>query len=329
MDGTTTGASDRERYPVVEPHASGMLDVGDGQRVFWEVSGNPDGKPAVVLHGGPGSGSTPGARRDFDPALWRIVQFDQRGCGRSTPHVSSFETDLSANTTHHLIEDIERLREHLGIDRWLVYGGSWGVTLALAYAERHPERVTEMILASVTLTRPTDVRWFSRGAGRFFPEQWARFRDGVPEADRDGDLVAAYDRLINADPDHEVRERAILDWIAWEDALLSLDEGYAVPNPRWEERRHRVAFARLVTHYFANAAFLEEGELLRNADRLSAIPAVLVHGRLDLGGPPSVAWDLAGAWPGAELHLVGTGHTGGAEASALVLEATDRFARQG
>jgi proline iminopeptidase len=306
-----------------------MLDVGDGQRIFWETAGDPDGQPAVILHGGPGSGSSPGWRRDFDPARWRIVQFDQRGCGRSTPHASSFATDLSTNTTHHLVADIERLREHLGVERWVVYGASWGVTLALAYAERHPDRATAMILSSVTLTRAEDVRWLSRGVGRFFPEHWARFRDGVPEADRDGDLVAAYDRLINADPDPEVRERAVLDWVAWEDALLSLEAGYAVPNPRWEDRRHRVGFARLVTHYFAHAAFLEDDELLRNAGRLAGIPAVLVHGRLDLGGPPSVAWELAEARPGAELHFVGEGHTGGAEATAIILEATDRFAREG
>ncbi len=170
-----------------------MLEVGDGQQVYWEVSGNPNGKPAVLLHGGPGSGSYPGQRRWFDPSAYRIVQFDQRGCGRSTPAVSDPATDLSTNTTEYLIGDIERLREHLGVDRWLVCGASWGVTLGLAYAERHPERVSELIFASVTMTRAHDVHWLYHEAGRFFAEEWARFRDGVPEAERDGDLVAAYE----------------------------------------------------------------------------------------------------------------------------------------
>jgi proline iminopeptidase len=177
-------------YPEIEPYEHGMLDVGDGQRVYWEICGNPDGKPAVFLHGGPGSGCTPGHRRGFDPDAYRIVLFDQRGAGRSTPHAGDPATDLAANTTHHLIADIELLREHLGIQRWLVSGGSWGATLALAYAQRHPQRVSEIVLASVTMTRPAEIHWLYHGVGRFFPEEWARFRAGVPEPDRDGDLVA-------------------------------------------------------------------------------------------------------------------------------------------
>ncbi len=315
----------RERYPRIEPHDAGMLDVGDGQSIYWEVSGNPAGKAAVALHGGPGSGSTPGTRRWFDPARYRIVQLDQRGCGRSTPHASEWSTDLAANTTHHLIADIEQLRRHLGIERWLVWGVSWGVTLALAYAERHPERVSELVLMSITMSRPADVHWFAHETGRYFPEAWARFRAGVPLADRDGDLVAAYDRLLNGHSDPAVRLQAARDWVAWEDAILSLEEGYVVPNPRWADERYMVAFARLVTHYFAHAAWLDEDELVRDAARLSGIPGVLVHGRLDLSGPPDVAWQLAEAWPAAELHLVGGGHTGDAEMDRLVLEATDRF----
>jgi proline iminopeptidase len=315
-----------EPYPPIEPYETGMLDVGDGQSIYWEASGNPRGKPAIALHGGPGGGSSPGRRRRFDPDRYRLIQLDQRGCGLSTPHAGDLTTDLSTNTTHHLIADIERLREHLGIERWLVWGGSWGVTLGLAYAERFPERVSEMILLSITMTRRADVRWFGHDVGRYFPAEWERFRSGVPEADRDGDLVAAYDRLLNAHPDPAVRLRAARDWVAWEDALLSLEEGYESPNPRWEDEAYMVAFARLVTHYFSHAAWLDESELLRNASRLAAIPGVMLHGRLDLAGPPDVAWHLARAWPSAELHFVAGGHTGDAEMERLLLEATDRFA---
>jgi proline iminopeptidase len=218
-----------------------MLDVGDGQSIYWEVSGNRAGKAAVALHGGPGSGSSPGRRRWFDPDRYRFVQFDQRGSGLSTPHAGDLSTDLTTNTTHHLIADIERLREHLGIDRWLVWGASWGVTLALAYAERYPDRVSEMILLSITLTRRPDVHWFARETGRFFPDAWARFRAGVPAEERDGDLVAAYERLLNHHPDPAVRRQAARDWVAWEDAILSLEEGYVVPNPRYADERFRIA----------------------------------------------------------------------------------------
>jgi proline iminopeptidase len=316
----------REPGPVVEPHAHGMLDVGDGQRVFWEESGAPDGVPAVVLHGGPGSGSSAGARRDFDASVYRIVQLDQRGCGRSLPHAAHASTDLSSNTTDHLVADIERLREHLGIERWLVRGVSWGVTLALRYAETHPARVTAMVLSSITLTRRSDVRWLTRDAGRFFPEEWRRFRAGAgPDADPD-DLATAYDRLLDRHADPVVREQAARDWCDWEDALLSLDPGYPVPNPRFADAGDRLAFARLVTHYFSHAAFMDDGALLEDAGRLAGIPGVLVHGRLDLAGPPDVAWELAHAWPGAELHLVETGHTGGAAMTAVETDALRRLA---
>jgi proline iminopeptidase len=317
-----------EPYPPIEPYETGQLDAGDGQSIYWEVSGNPNGKPAVALHGGPGSGLTAGRRRWFDPERYRLVQLDQRGCGRSTPHAGDWSTDLSANTTHHLIADLEWLREHLGIDRWLVWGGSWGVTLALAYAERFPERVSEMVLLSITMTRRQDVRWFSRETGRFFPDEWRRFRAGVPETERDGDLVAAYDRLLNGGNEPvERRLQAARDWVAWEDAVLSLEEGYVSPHPRWSDEQFMIAFARLVTHYFSHAAWLEEDELLRNADRIAGIPAVLLHGRLDLSGPPDVAWQLARAWPGSELHFIAGGHTGDEEMERLLLAATDRFAR--
>ncbi len=302
-----------------------MLDVGNGQQLYWEVSGNPEGKPAVLLHGGPGSGSYPGQRRWFDPSAYRIIQFDQRGCGRSRPSVSDPATDLSSNTTEHSIADIERLRERLGVDRWLVCGASWGVTLGLAYAERHPERVSELIFASVTMTRAHDVHWLYHEAGRFFPEEWARFRDGVPEDERDGDLVAAYDRLLNKQPDAGVRAAAARDWCEWEDAVVSLEEGWT-PDRRYADASFSMTFARLCAHYFAHAAWLGAGQLLGNADRLAGIPGVMVHGRFDIGSPPDVPWSLARAWPLAELHLVRTGHIGGIEMIKPLIRATDRFA---
>jgi proline iminopeptidase len=314
------------RFPPIEPYAQGMLDVGDGQHLYWETCGNPDGKPAVVLHGGPGSGCTPGHRRNFDPARYRIVLFDQRGAGRSTPHASAADTDLSVNTTHHLVADIERLRAHLGIDRWLVNGASWGVSLGLLYAQRHPERVSEMVLASITLTRPADIHWLYHEVGRYFPEQWSRFRTGVPIAERDGDLVAAYHHLVNEQPDPVVGADAARAWCAWEDAAVSIEEGWS-PNPRYDDPSFRMAFSRLVTHYFFHHAWLDNNQLLADAGRLAGIPGVLVHGRFDLGSPVDAAWQLARAWPRAELHVVGTGHAGGNEMTSRIVEATNRFAR--
>ena len=323
--GSMADVSSSHRYPPIEPYATGLLDVGDGQSIYWEASGNPAGKPAVALHGGPGSGSGPGGRRRFDPSRYRIIQLDQRGCGRSRPHAGDLDTDLAANTTHHLIADLERLREHLGIERWLVSGVSWGVTLALAYAERFPERVSEMVLRSITLTRASDVRWLTRDTGRYFPAEWARFRAGAPEAGPDN-LAQAYDRRLNGTSDPEVRIQAARDWVTWEDAILSLEEGYTVPNARWADGRFMIGFARLVTHYFSHAAWLDDDELLGNAHRLAAIPGVLLHGRLDLSGPPDVAWALAQAWPAAELSFVSGGHTGDETMDRLLLAATDRFA---
>ena len=312
-----------ERYPEIEPYAHGMLGVGDGQSIYWEQCGNPAGKPAVVLHGGPGSGCIPSFRRIFNPEAYLIVLLDQRGAGRSVPYAGEPATSLQANTTQHLIADLELLREHLGIGQWLVWGISWGSTLGLAYAQTHPERVSEIVLASVTMTRPMDIDWLYHGVGRFFPEEWARFRDGAGAAGADGDLVAAYYRLLSGD-DPAVREQAARDWCLWEDAVVSL-EGHG-PNPRYDDPRFRMCFARVVTHYFHHQAWLEDGALLRDAGRLRGVPGVLVHGRLDLGGPADTAWELAQAWPGAELHLVGGGHTGGPDMAACLLTATDRFA---
>jgi proline iminopeptidase len=305
-----------------------MLDVGDGNLVYWEACGNRDGRPAVVLHGGPGSGCSPGWRRYFDPAAYRVVLFDQRGCGRSRPHAADPDVDLSSNTTHHLIEDIERLRQHLGIERWLVLGGSWGSTLGLAYAERCTERVRAMVLVSIVTTSSREVRWVTGDVGRYFPEQWARFRNGVPEAERDGDLVAAYHRLLN-DPSPAVREQAARNWCDWEDAHVAVLPRHE-HDTRYDDPAFRMAFARLVTHYWHHAAWLEDGALLRDAGRLAGVPGVLVHGRLDLSGPLDVAWQLARAWAGSELVVIDdAGH--GLRDSGMkeaVVAATDRFARR-
>jgi proline iminopeptidase len=314
-----------ELYPPVEPYQHGMLDVGDGNRVYWEVCGNPAGKPAVVLHGGPGSGAGPFWRRLLDPAVYRIVLFDQRGCGRSTPDAADPGTSLAVNTTDHLIADIELLREHLAIERWLVIGGSWGATLGLAYAERHPDRVSEMVLFSVTNTSRREVEWVTRDMGRIFPEAWSRFRDAVSERERDGDLAAAYARML-ADPDPAVRERAAQEWCRWEDVHVSTAPGHE-PDPRYEDPRFSMRFARLVTHYWRHAAFLEDGALLRDAVRLAGIPGALIHGRLDISGPADIAWKTAQVWKDAELVLVsneGHGISGDATLQAI-LAATDRF----
>ena len=311
-------------YPAIEPFDNGALDVGDGNLVYWEVAGRGDGKPALVLHGGPGSGCTPHHRRFFNPAAYRIVLFDQRGCGRSTPHASDPAVDLSTNTTHHLLRDIECLRRHLGLQRWLVFGNSWGSTLALAYAEQHPSRVSELILVAVGTTRPSEIDWLYHGAGRFLPEEWSRFRAGVPVADRDGNLVDAYHRLLQH-PDEAVRERAARSWCEWEDAVVSLDPN-AGPNPRYGDPRFRMAFARIVTHYFRHRAWLDDGDLLRRADQLRGIPGVMIHGRLDLGSPVITAWELAQRWPDGELIIVNAaGHsTGDPGMTETVVTVTDR-----
>ncbi|MGI8683690.1 MAG: prolyl aminopeptidase [Acidimicrobiales bacterium] len=312
-------------YPDIEPHDSGMLEVGDGNLVYWEACGNPAGKAAVVLHGGPGAGCTTRHRRLFDPERYRIVLLDQRGCGRSLPHAADIATDLATNTTPHLVADLEALRSHLGVDRWLVHGASWGSTLALAYAQAHPACVTEIVLAAVTMTRPGEIAWLYHGAGRFFPEAWERFRAGAGDLAGDGDLVTAYHRLL-ADPDPTVRVAAAEDWCAWEDAVLG-EPAPARPHPPWDDPRFRMAFARLVTHYFHHRAWLDDGQLLRHAGRLSAIPGRLVHGRLDISAPLVTAWELARAWPGCELTVLDAGHAlTGPGMSETVVAATDRFA---
>ena len=314
------------RYPEIEPYEHGILDVGDGNKVYWEACGNPDGKPALVLHGGPGSGCTPGWRRYFDPHAYRIVLFDQRGCGRSTPHASEPTIDLTTNTTHHLLADIELLRRQLGIERWLVFGGSWGSTLGLAYAERNPEHVSELVLFSVVGTSHQEVEWITYHMRRIFPAEWARLRDGVPPADRDANLVEAYSRLLH-DPDPAVRAKAAKDWCDWEDTHVSLRRDRR-PDPRYADPVFRLCFARLVTHYWRHAAWLEDGILLREAGKLSGIPGVLVHGRADVSSPPDVAWELAHAWPDSELILIDDAAHGSGDAGMTenLIAAIDRFA---
>lgn len=312
-------------YPPIEPYGSGMLDVSDGNSIYWETCGDPDGKPALAVHGGPGSGCVPGMRQLFDPAAYRIVLFDQRGCGRSTPHASDPAVDLSTNTTDHLIADMELLRRHLGVDRWVLAGWSWGTTLALAYAERHPQRVSALVLTAVTTTGPREVQWITRDVGRLFPAEWTRFRDALPEADRDGSIVEAFARLLN-DPDAAVREKAARDWCDWEESHVNL-EPQPRPNPRFSDPRFRMCFARLVTHYWSHAAWRAEGELLADVTKVAHIPAALIHGRLDLSSPPDIAWRLAQRWPAARLHIVaGAGHSAGGRMSELGIDALDRFA---
>ncbi len=314
-------------YPPIEPYVSGLLDVGDGQRIWWEACGNPAGKPALVLHGGPGSGCTPGMRRLFDPARYRIILFDQRGSGRSLPHASNPAVDLAANTTTNLLADIEALRIHLGVGRWVLFGGSWGSTLALAYAQQRPDRVEAIVLSHVALTRPADIHWLYHGVGRYFPEAWERFRAGAGVSDPAANLVHAYRDLLTS-PDPAVREKAALDWCDWEAAVISIDPKLVRPA-RYEDPSFVMVFARIVTWYFSHDAWLEEDQLLRDADRLAGIPGVLVHGRLDLGAPLEGPFALHRAWPGSKVVVVeNAGHetqTPGMNEAAV--EALDRFAR--
>lgn len=307
-------------YPVIEPFDSGMLEVGDGHRVYWEVCGNPEGKPALVLHGGPGSGCTPGMRRFFDPSAYRIVLFDQRMSGRSTPHAAEPGADLSANTTEHLIADVERLREHLGVDRWLVEGGSWGCVLALAYAQRHPDRVSEMVLCGLATGRRAETDLLTRGLGAIFPQAWGRFRDGVPEPDRDGDLADAYHRLL-MDPDPAVHRAAARDWAAWEEALVP----DSPPNSMFDDPDFALGFARVVTHFWRHGSWLDDEQLLSGTGSLAGIPAKLLQGVLDLGNLLGTPWQLEAAWPGAELELVDAGHRAAGGLAEAVVRATDHF----
>ncbi len=311
----------RAPYPEIEPGTSGMLPVSALHTLYYEECGNPRGKPVVFLHGGPGGGSNARCRRFFDPEAYRIVLFDQRGCGRSTPHA-----ELAENTTWDLVADIERLREHLGIERWQVFGGSWGSTLALAYAQTHPERVTELVLRGIFLLRRRELEWFyQQGCDALFPDAWEHYLVAIPPAER-GDLIGAYHRrLTHADP--AVRIAAARAWSVWEAATSFL----------YQDREHiqasatddfALAFARIESHYFVNAGFLEQDDqLLRDVGRIRHIPAVIVQGRYDVVCPLRSAWDLHRAWPEADLQIVPDAGHSAFEPGNLhaLIEATDRF----
>lgn len=311
----------RTLYPPIAPYETGMLDVGDGHSIYYERVGTPGAKPAVFLHGGPGGGISPTYRQFFDPAKYDVVLFDQRGCGQSTPYAS-----VEANTTWHLVADIERLRALAGFEEWLVFGGSWGSTLALAYAETHPDRVSALVLRGIyTVTKP-EIDWYYQfGVSQMFPDKFALFQAPIPEEER-GDMVAAYHRRLFGD-DEAAQLEAAKAWAIWEGETITL-----LPNPEFSERfgdgHYALAFARIENHYFSNAGWLEEGQLLANAGRLAGIPGVIVHGRYDMPCPAHYALGLHQAWPDSTLHLVeGAGHSW-AEPGILdqLIRATDRFA---
>ena len=309
-------------YPPIEPFDQRILDVGDGHHIYVEQCGRADGVPVVVLHGGPGGGCSPGMRRYFDPSHYRIILFDQRGCGRSRPHAI-----VEHNTTWHLVSDIERIRTDLGIEKWLVFGGSWGATLALLYAQAHARSVQNLIIRGVFLGSQNELDWFyAGGAGRFWPEAWSRFMALIPEHERD-DLIAAYNqRLFNGDMMTETRYARA--WAGWENALASIDStGIAGEAPSHYAR----AFARIENHYFRNKLFLVPGQgILENMHRIKDIRGYIVQGRYDMICPPKTAWDLAEAWPGARLSIVGkAGHSlSDAPISAALVNITD-FLRTG
>ncbi|QKT07647.1 prolyl aminopeptidase [Gordonia sp. X0973] len=318
----------RDLYPEIEPHRHGHLAVGDGQEIYWEVSGNPEGKPVVFVHGGPGGGTSGRQRRFFDPTVYRIVLFDQRGCGQSRPHIAD-GADLSVNTTGHLIADMELLREHLGIEQWQVFGGSWGSTLGLAYAQAHPRRVTELVLRGIFLLRRGEIDWYyNGGAAQIFPDRWEGYLTPIPENERDGDLVTAYHRILTG-PDRARATAAALAWTRWESAT-----SYLLPRPEEsptpaDEARFALAFATIENHYFVNHGFLREGQLLDEVASIAEIPAVIVQGRYDVVCPMRSAWDLHRAWPSAELTIVDDAGHASFEPGIVdaLVAATDGFAR--
>ncbi|MDP5007845.1 MAG: prolyl aminopeptidase [Glaciimonas sp.] len=309
-------------YPEIKPYDHGMLDVGDGHQIYWERCGNPDGKPVVFLHGGPGSGCSDNHRRLFDPARYNITLFDQRGCGRSLPHAC-----LENNTTWKLVEDIEKLRIKFGVEKWQVFGGSWGSTLALAYAQTHPACVTEIIIRGIFTCRQSEVDWFyQHGASMMFPENWKGFLAPVPEAER-GDMMSAYHRLLNHD-DRQVQIKAAQAWSEWEGGAIAL-----LPDPEFvaffAEAEHALAVARIENHYFMHDAFFTPNQLIDNAKLIRHIPCVIVQGRYDVICPPVTACDLHDAWPEAEFHMIPDAGHSVSEPGILhqLITATDKFAR--
>ena len=317
---------ERTFYPEIEPYETGMLNVGDGHTIYWEQSGNPEGKPVVFLHGGPGGGSSPKQRRFFDPARYRIILLDQRGCGKSLPHASTPGVDMGTNTTWHLVADIEKLREHLMIEKWQVFGGSWGSTLALAYAQSHPDRVTELVLRGIFTLRRAELDWYYNGPGADFihPEWWQKYL--APLAGYQGDKIARYHEILFGD-DHEAAGRAGVAWTTWEGATTTLifDEdnvaSYADPD-------FALAFARIENHYFFNGGFMEDGQLLAGIDKIRHIPCVIVQGRYDTCCPAKTAYELHQKWPESELQIVLAGHSAFEPMIASeLIKATDRFAQ--
>jgi proline iminopeptidase len=312
----------RTLYPPIEPWRTGTLEVGDGHALYFEESGNRDGKPVVFLHGGPGGGCSPKMRQFFNPEWYRIVLFDQRGSGKSRPHAS-----IEANTTWHLVEDIERLRRHLEIDRWQVFGGSWGSTLALAYAETHPDSVSELVLRGIFLLRRKEENWFYQqgGASEIFPDHWQGFLEPIPEDERH-DLLRAYHKRLTSDDAGE-RLHAAKAWSVWEGSTSTL-----LPNAEitkaFEADEMALAMARIECHYFVNDGFMDENHLLSNIHKIRHIPGIIVQGRYDVVCPAVSAFDLACAWPEAELRIVPDAGHAAFEAGNVheLVTATDRFA---
>ncbi len=289
-------------YDPIEPYESGTLDVGDGHVLYYERSGTRGAKPAVFLHGGPGGGISPNHRRLFHPERYDVLLFDQRGCGRSTPHAG-----LDANTTWHLVADMEQLRSLMGVEKWLVFGGSWGSALGLAYAQAHPQRVSELVLRGIFTVRRSELDWYYQfGASEVHPEKWADFLAPIPPDER-GDLRAAYRKRLTSE-DEAVRLEAARAWTLWEGRTLTLLPDANVTSG-FEDPHFALAFARIENHYFVHGGWLEEGQLIRNADRLRGIPGTIVQGRYDMACPARTAYELHKAWPEAEFHLVeGAGH---------------------
>lgn len=314
-------ADRRTLYPPVEPIETGRLKVSDLHEVYFEVSGNPKGKPVIVCHGGPGGGSTGSMRRYFDPKTYRIVLFDQRGCGRSTPHA-----ELVENTTWDLVSDMEKLRVHLGIERWQVFGGSWGSTLSLAYAETHPDRVTELVLRGIFTIRKSEIDWFYQaGADWFYPDAWEKFLAPIPEAER-GDLLDAYYKRLTGDDERE-QIACAKAWSQWEGGAVSIN-----PSPErvasFGDDRFALAFARIEAHYFINRGFFEnDGQLIADVDRIRHIPGVIAQGRHDVVTPARTAWDLKRAWPEVQLDMIPDAGHAASEPGIIdsLVRATDRF----